>query len=251
VDAHKDGVRCVAFTSDGKTLASAGFDGTIRIWDLRAGRDNPPRRELTGHKGQIAVLLFTPDGSLFAAGESGAVYSWDAGHDNEPKRLDGCADWVTHLSLTPDGMALATSGNDWTVRVWDLATRKELRSVAGRTSACFSPDGKLLATAARTHAIELLDATTLEFRRRLDGHTDTPDGLSFSADGRLLASCGKDGGLRVWDASRGHLLAVPRGHKGRAWSVALSSDGKTLAAGDEDGKLLLWDLSGLSRGPAR
>jgi WD40 repeat protein len=247
VDAHKDGVRCVALTPEGKTLATAGFDGAIRIWDAEGKK----LRELTGHKGQIAVLLFAPDGTLFAAGESGSVYSWDAGHDNEPKSLPVCTDWITHLSLTPDSKTLATSGNDWTVRLWDLMARKELRSVAERTSACFAPEGKLLATATRTHAVELLEATTAEFRRRLDGHTDTPDGLCFLADGKLLASCSIDGGLRVWEASRGHLLAVLRGHKGHPWSVALSSDGRTLAAGDEDGKLLLWDLSGLSGGPAR
>jgi WD40 repeat protein len=210
-----------------------------------------PRRELTGHKGRIAALLFTEDGSLLAAGESGAVYSWDAGHDEEPMHLDVCADWITHLSRSADGKVLATSGNDWTVRLWDLAARKELRSVAERTGAYFSPDGKVLAMATRTHAIELLDPTTLKFRHRLDGHTDTPDGLCFSADGKLLASCGKDGGLRLWDASRGNLLAVLRGHKGRAWSLALSADGATLAAGDEDGRLLLWDVSGLSSPSAR
>jgi WD40 repeat protein len=251
VDAHKHGVRCVAFAADAKALATAGLDGTIRIWDWRAGGVNPPMRELTGHKGQIAAQLFAPDGSLFAAGESGSVYAWDAGNEKDPKRLYVCADWITHLSLSPDGKTLATSGNDWTVRLWDVATWKELRSLPEHTSACFSPDGKLLATATRPHAIELRDAATLDYRRRLDGHTDTPDGLCFSADGKLLASCGKDGGLRVWDSSRGHLLAVLRGHKGRAWSVTLSPDGKTLAAGDEDGKLLLWDLSDVSREPAR
>jgi WD40 repeat protein len=247
VDAHKDGVRCVVFASDGRTLATAGFNGTIRIWDAEGKK----QRELTGHKGQIAVLLIAPNGSVFAAGESGSAYSWSAGHEKEPKRLQVCADWITHLSLTPDGKSLATSGNDWTVRLWDVAAWKEVRSLAEHTSVCFSPNGKLLATGTRTHAIKLHDATTLEFRRRLDGHTDAPDGFGFSADGKLLASCGTDGGLRVWDASRGHLLAVLRGHKGRAWAVALSADGKTLAAGDEEGKLLLWDLSGLSRGPAR
>jgi WD40 repeat protein len=251
VDAHKDGVRCVAFAADGKTLVTAGLDGTIRIWDPEGKK----LRELTGHKGQIAAHLFAPDGSLFAAGESGCVYSWDAGHDNDPKRLHVCADWVTHLSATPDGKTLATSGNDWTVRLWDVATWKELRSLPEHNSACFSPDGKLLAAATRTHAIELFAVADrspdhlqmIEFRGRLLGHTDTPDGLSFSADGKLLASCGKDGGLRMWDASRPHLLAVLQGHRGRAWSVALSSDGKALAAGDEDGRLLLWDVSGLSR----
>jgi WD40 repeat protein len=247
VDAHKDGVRCVAFTPDGKTLATAGLDGTIRIWNAEGKK----QRELTGHKGQIAALLFTPEGSLFAAGESGTVYSWDAGNKKEPKHLHVCANWITHLSLTPDGKTLATSGNDWTVCLWDLAARKELRSLPEHTSAYFAPDGKMLATATRTHAIELLDATTLEFRRRLDGHTDTPDSQCFSADGKLLASCGTDSGLRVWDASRGHLLAVARGHKGRIWSVGLSPDSKTLTAGGEDGQLLLWDLSDLSRGPAR
>jgi WD40 repeat protein/serine/threonine protein kinase len=249
VDAHKDGVRCVAFAKDGKTLATAGLDGTIRTWDVEGKK----LRELTGHKGQIAVLLFAPDGSLFAAGETGRVYSWDAGHDNDPKRLHVCADWITHLSFMPDGKTLLTSGNDWTVRVWDVATWKEFRSLPDRTSACLSPDGKLLAAATRTHSIELFrsgaqppDHTSMfEFHRRLDGHADTPDALSYSTDGKLLASCGKDGGLRLWDASRGHLLAVLQGHKGRAWSLALSADGKTIATGDEDGRLLLWDVSGL------
>ncbi len=229
---------------DGKTLATGGFDGVIRLWDATGKK----LRELKGHKGGVAALLFGPkDGQLLSAGADGCVRFWDAANGQELRHLDVSKEWLTHLTLTADGKTLATGGIDGIVRIWDLESGKERRSLPQRHGVCISPDGRLLAVVVGQN-IELRDAE-LQVRAVLIGHSDTPDGLCFSADSKRLASCAADNSIRLWDTDHGHLLATLTGHAGRAWGVTLSTNGKTLAAGGEDGKVVLWDLSRLA-GPS-
>jgi WD40 repeat protein/tRNA A-37 threonylcarbamoyl transferase component Bud32 len=288
--AHDGAVTWTAFFADGKTLATAGKDGVLKLWSVAEVKerwhitahdggvrvlamtgdgktlatagfdgvirlwdaDGKKRHELPGHKGGVAPLLFTANGEqLFSGGADGCVRIWNVRDGKEVHKIDASKDWLTHLSLTPGGQTLATSGNDGIVRLWDVSTGKERTSLPQRHSACFSPDGKRLAVATPEHEIKLLDTETLEVRAALVGHTDRPDSLCFSSDGRFLASCGADGTIRLLDARRGHALALLRGFKGRVWNVALTDDGKTLAAGDEDGNLFLWDLSDLLTKAAR
>ena len=161
-------------------------------------------------------------------------------------QIDVSKDGITHFFLARDGKTLATSGNDGTVRLWNVDNAKQNTSLPDRAAACFSPDGKQLAVVTPTGLIELRDTSAGQVRVRLRGHTNTPDHLCFSADGKRMVSCGKDGSMYVWDAARGHLLAVLRGYEGRPGCVTITADGKTIAAGVEDGKLLLWDASSLT-----
>jgi WD40 repeat protein len=142
---------------------------------------------------------------------------------------------------------LATSGNDQTVRLWNMDAATLTTSVPDRTAACFAPDGKQLALATHTGLIELRDTNAAQVHLRLRGDSDCPDRLCFAADGKRLAACGKDGGLYLWDAARGLLLAELRGYQGRPRCVTLAADGNSVAAGTADGKLLLWDTSSLTK----
>jgi WD40 repeat protein/tRNA A-37 threonylcarbamoyl transferase component Bud32 len=255
IAAQEDGVRTLARSADGKTLATAGFDGIIRLWDAKGNQ----LHELPGHKGGTSALLFAArETQLVSGGADGMVRFWRA----EPRKGPGEADSlvrefgvstaaITHLSLSPDGKAIAVSASDMTARLYDVATGKQAAAFADCTHACFGPVDGPLAVVTRHGTIELRDPVAGTVRARLRGDTEAPVDISFTANGKRLATCGKDGTLRVWDASSGHLLAVLRGAVGRPCCVGLSADGATAAAGAEDGKLLLWDLSGPRNRPAQ
>jgi WD40 repeat protein len=243
---QEDGVRVMARTADGKTLATAGFDGIIRLWDAQGNQ----LHELTSHPGGTLALLFDNKGTrLLSGGSDGKVCLWNVKDGKQLDQFGASRQGINHLSLSPDGRFLATSDNDAIVRIWDMDKRgkttsavKPQRVLRDRTGAWFSPAGALLATTTRTGTIELLDPTTGQTRLILHGHRETPAGLSFAADGQRLAATGKDGGVRVWDTSTGQLLAILRGHQGQLCAPAFAADGKMVSAGDEDGKMLLWNV---------
>jgi len=164
------------------------------------------------------------------------------------RTLTGHKGWrdrsVTDVTFSPDGRLLASCSEDKTVRLWDPATGKHRRTLAGHTDGvtgvAFSPDGRLLASSSEDDTVRLWDPATGEHRRTVAGHTNSLYGVAFSPDGRLLASCGADGTARVWDPATGGHLRTLTGHTYWLTGVAFSPDGRLLASGGING-VQLWD----------
>ncbi len=147
---------CVAFSPDGKLLAGAGADYSIRIWDV-AGRKE--RALLKGHSWNVMSLAFSSDGKLLASGgNDNSARLWEVATGTELARLVGHKTGVVQVAFTPDGRTLATSGNDKTVRLWSIATHRELLTLkveTGWTHLLFSPDGQTLVTGGTGGPLEL------------------------------------------------------------------------------------------------
>lgn len=229
----------LAFSPNGKILASGSGDGTIRLWDAKTtARDS------------------------FFHGLRGALF----GHHKAT--LKGHTYHVLSVAFSPDGQTIASGSSDETVRVWDLRTQKLKATLAGHTgrilTVAFSPDGSTLASGCRDGAIHLWDPATGKHKISLIGNAlfaeppnlprrkdDPPNitararsavtSLVFSPDGKILVNGNREGTIHFWDMRTQQIKSTFSGHSGLN-SLAFSLDGHTLASGSSDGTILIWEL---------
>jgi hypothetical protein len=194
----------VAFSPDGRRLASASYDGTVKLWDADTGQEV---LTLRGHSGRVTSVAFSPDGRrLASANDDGTVMLWDAATGQEVLTLRGHSYSVGSVAFSPDGRRLASANDDGTAKLWDADTGQEVLTLRGHSqrvsSVAFSPDGRRLASAGWTdRAVMLWDADTGQERLTLRGHSEGVWGVAFSPDGRRLATVGADRTVKLWDAT--------------------------------------------------
>jgi DNA-binding beta-propeller fold protein YncE len=242
---HDSYVHGVAFSPDGRLLATAGGGGAARLWDPATG---DCLRTLDGHDGHVWGVAFSPDGRLLAtAGGDRTARLWDPATGEHLRTLRGHGGSGKGVAFSPDGRLLATASDDGTARLWDpgRGRRNCLRTLTGHdghvNGVAFSPDGRLLATAGGDKTARLWDPATGEHRRTLRGHGGTVTGVAFSPDGRLLATGSCDNTARLWDPATGDCLRTLTGHGRMHGGVAFSPDGRLLATAGLDGTARLWD----------
>ncbi len=281
------GSSAVALSHDGRTLATGDRDTAVRLWDVATRRatgpvkspygdvlgvafapggpvvvssggvwrwDSPTAGIPFGQGGPIGATALDPGGGLLALQRDGAVLFLDVGRRRElgPRiRVPGHTDLVSAMAFSPDGDSLAIAGFDGRVRVFDVATRRQIgaplpMAVGGFTDAlAFSPDGRTLAVSAADHTVRLWD---LAHRRTaggaLTGHTGTITSMAFSPDGRVLATGAADDTVRLWDLPTYRQIGAPlTGHTRTVNGIAFGPDGTTLATVSDDRTARLWNVA--------
>ena len=155
-------ISALAYSPDGKVIASGSWDKTVRLWDAATGQ---ALKTLSGHTAEVLALAYSPDGKVIASGSGdNTVRLWDAATGQELKTLSGHTDSVSALAYSPDGKVIASGSWDNTVRLWDAATGQELNTLSGHTASvsalAYSPDGKVIASGSGDQTVRLWDAAT-------------------------------------------------------------------------------------------
>ena len=240
----------VSFSPDGRTLATSGFDHSIRLRDPATGGE---LRTIAGHADRVTGVSFRPDGRRFASSsDDGTIKVWDLASPEplatfrEPASLP-----LRRVEYSPDGRLVAAGNVVGAVLVWDAETGREVvhkdQHLNEVSDVAFSPDGKLLASAGVDATVRLSDPTDGRELITLRGHQANVFGLAFSPDGTRLASAGWDGQVRIWDASPWN--AAPEGQarvlgkvNGVSDDVAFAPDGRLVAATGRDQFLTMFDV---------
>ncbi|MGH3773322.1 MAG: caspase, EACC1-associated type, partial [Pseudonocardiaceae bacterium] len=261
---HTNAVNAVAFSPDGRTLATGSHDRTVRLWNVTdPTHPTPLGPPLTGHPHSVEAVVFSPDGRILATGSADhTARLWNVTDPAHPtplgQPLTGHTNPVRSVAFSPDGRTLATGSLDRTARLWnvtDPARPTPLgQPLTGHTSrvqtVAFSPDGRTLASGSADHTIRLWNVTDparpTSLGQPLIGHTSPVRAVAFSSDGHTLATASRDQTIRLWnvtDPTHPTPLGPPlTGHASFVYAVAFSPDGRTLATGSYDHTARLWNI---------
>ncbi|MGV0105171.1 hypothetical protein NSTCB13_03883 [Nostoc sp. DSM 114160] len=238
---HQGSVNSVSFSPDGKTIATASFDGTARLWNLQGQQI----QEFKGHQGEVNSVSFSPDGKTIAtASLDGTARLWNL-QGQLLQEFQGHQGSVLSVSFSPDGKTIATASLDGTARLWNLQGQllQEFKGHQGSVlSVSFSPDGKTIATASYDNTARLWNLQG-QLLQEFKGHQGSVGSVSFSPDGKTIATASYDNTARLWNL-QGQLLQEFQGHQGLVNSVSFSPDGKTIATASYDNTARLWNLQG-------
>lgn len=239
---HHNLIYEVAWSPDGRILASASADRTVRFWSMHTDR---LRQAPVGHADYVFCIAWSPDGRFLASGANDETIRISEAFSGKPVReLTGHQGPIYRVAWSPDGKLLASGSFDRTIRIWDEANNWASYELSGHRdwvmSVAWSPDGQILASASRDHTICFWDVRQRKLFRKLSGHHDIVNHVAWSPDGHLLATASDDQTIRLWDTNRGRLHTVLEGHTDLVLCVRFSPDGKLLASKSRDGTVRLW-----------
>lgn len=238
------GIFSVAFSPNGKLLATGDTNGEIRLYEVA---NSQQLMACKGHTGWVWSVTFSPDGQVLASGSNDqTIKLWDTSTGQCLKTLEGHSGGVRSVSFSPDNQVLASGSDDQTVKLWNISTGKCFKTLQENGcsvwSVAFSPKGDVLASGNDDYKVRLWDINSNSCIHTLEGHTQWVYSVTFSPDGNTLASASHDQTVKLWDISTGKCIKTLQGHTDLVHSVTFSVDGSALVSCGEDQTVKVWDF---------
>jgi len=239
------GIHSVAFSPDGKLLATGDSYGQVCLYQVVDGKQ---LLVCTGHTDWLWSVTFSPDSSILASsGKDQTIKLWDVSTGQCLATLHGHSGGIWSIAFSPNGHILASGSEDQTLKLWDVNTGQCLKTLVGHnsrvSSITFSPNGQTLASGCHDQTVKLWDINTGQCRQTLQGHKSGIWSVSFSLNGQMLATSSYDRTVRLWDVSTGKCFQTLQGHTDCVYSVSFSPDGTKLASSSDDKTVKLWDVT--------
>lgn len=238
---HRTAITCMAWSPDGRRLASGGSDSTVHIWDTETGEC---LRVINDRNNWVWSVTWSPDGKMIAsASEDGVIRIWNQNTGDMVKELSKMGVPVYSLSWSQDGRFLASGGFDRDIRVWCTEGWVQLHVLSclfgGVNCLSWHPKNQMLASGSFDREVRVWDGEHGKYIRSFYGHGEGVNGVAWSPDGELLASGSGDGSIRVWNTRTGLGISI-EGHRGSVTQVAFSHDGRFLASKSLDHSVRIW-----------
>ncbi|MEH2226107.1 nSTAND1 domain-containing NTPase [Nostoc sp.] len=245
LEGHSRPVNSIAYSPNGKQLASASADNTIKIWDVSNGQ---LLKTLTGHSSPLNSVTYSPNGQqLASASADNTIKIWDVSSGQLLKTLTGHSSPVNSVAYSPNGKQLASASADNTIKIWDVSSGQLLNTLRGHSSPvnsiAYNPNGKDLASASADNTIKIWDVSSGQLLKTLTGHSSPVNSVTYSPNGKQLASASADNTIKIWDVSSGQLRKTLPGHSSPVNSIAYSPNGQQLASASDNRTIKIWDVS--------
>ncbi len=245
---HTDQVWCVAWSPDGKTIASASYDHTVRLWSVDTWM---PLATIRGFSDRVNTVAYSPDGRMLASGtDDGSIRVIDTNNNQTLIDLFDSSKigMVESVAWSPDSKYLASASHDTQVRIWDVSAGSVLLRLRGHEqdvySVAWSPDGKQIATGSWDGKARVFDSNSGDLIQIFDHDFANNEifSVAWSPDGKTIATGANDGIIRLWDVASGTQSKELKGFRYGLRSVAWSPDGSLLAGVANQGKLMIWNV---------
>jgi WD40 repeat protein len=242
---HKEDVREVAFSPNGKMIVSGSGDNSLRLWDLQG---NPIGKPFQGHTRPVTSVAFSPDEKMIVSGsEDNTVRLWNTSGKPIGQPLRSHTYPIQSVAISPDGKMIVSGSEDNTVRLWDISGKLIGQLVPDKKSpvwsVAISPDGKVIASGRNDGIVHLWDISGKLIGQLVPDKRSAVLSVAFSRDGQTIVTGNYNNRVRLWDTSGNPIGQPLLGHTDVVQSVAISPDGKMIISGSDDKTVRLWDIS--------
>ena len=241
---HEDIVYSVSFHPNGKTVATASLDGSVRIWNLASGAEISHIK--AAQFGAVSAS-YSPNGQhIVTANGFSSIDIWDTNNGEKTASYNADKRTFYQANYSPDGQSIIGASGGENAYYWDLNNEQGNFAFedqyAASLTAKFNMDGTKVVTSSDDETARIWDAHTGKEILSLKGHTDTLSDASFSPDGQLVVTAADDGTARIWDGNTGETIAVMSGHNGPVLSAIFSPDGRTILTASADKTARIWNV---------